>query len=73
LIIPCYNQAHFLHEAIQSALAQTYSHREILVVDNRMRARGADYLLLPATAFWWLDHYQKFREHLEARYPTVVR
>jgi cellulose synthase/poly-beta-1,6-N-acetylglucosamine synthase-like glycosyltransferase len=73
LIIPCYNQAHFLYEAIQSALAQTYSHREILVVDNRMRARGADYLLLPATAFWWLDHYQKFREHLEARYPTVVR
>src|SRR5438874_6230903 len=34
VIIPCYNQAHFLHEAIQSALAQTYSHREILVVDD---------------------------------------
>src|SRR5713101_1476950 len=34
VIIPCYNQAHFLHEAIQSALAQTYSHREIFVVDD---------------------------------------
>src|SRR4029450_4466979 len=34
VIIPCYNQAHFLHEAIESALAQTYSHREILVVDD---------------------------------------
>jgi len=38
-----------------------------------IRARGAQYLLLPATAFWWLDYYQQFREHLEARYPVVVR
>ena len=38
-----------------------------------IRARGAQYLLLPATAFWWLDRYQKFREHLEARYPVIVR
>src|SRR5438552_14718440 len=34
VIIPCYNQADFLHQAIKSALAQTYSHREILVVDD---------------------------------------
>jgi glycosyltransferase involved in cell wall biosynthesis len=34
VVIPCYNQAHFLHEAIESALAQTYSHCEILVVDD---------------------------------------
>ena len=34
IIIPCYNQAHFLREAIQSALAQTYSHREIFIVDD---------------------------------------
>ena len=34
VIIPCYNQAHFLREAIESALAQTYSHREIFVVDD---------------------------------------
>jgi hypothetical protein len=38
-----------------------------------IRDRGAEYLLLPSTAFWWLDHYQEFREHLEARYPVVVR
>jgi len=29
--------------------------------------------LLPATAFWWLDRYQKFRDYLEARYPVIVR
>src|SRR5436305_15310901 len=34
IIIPCYNQAQFLREAIQSALAQTYSHREIFIVDD---------------------------------------
>jgi hypothetical protein len=38
-----------------------------------IRALGAQYLLLPATAFWWLDRYIEFREHLEARYPAVVR
>jgi len=38
-----------------------------------IRARGAEYLLLPATAFWWLDDYQKFREYVEARYPSIVR
>ena len=38
-----------------------------------IRARGAQYLLLPATAFWWLDHYQKFREHLDAHYRVIVR
>ena len=38
-----------------------------------IRDRGAQYLLLPATAFWWLDRYQKFREYLEARYPAIVR
>jgi glycosyltransferase involved in cell wall biosynthesis len=38
-----------------------------------IRAQGAQYLLLPATAFWWLDNYQKFREYVETRYPVVVR
>jgi Glycosyl transferase family 2 len=37
-----------------------------------IRARGAQYLLLPANALWWLDDYQKFRQYVEARYPVVV-
>jgi len=34
IIIPCYNQAHFLPEAIESALAQTYQKTEIVAVDD---------------------------------------
>jgi len=33
-IIPCYNQAHFLGEAIASVRRQTYEHQEIIVVDD---------------------------------------
>jgi hypothetical protein len=35
---------------------------------EKLRARGAGYLLLPSTGFWWLEHYEGFRHHLEARY-----
>lgn len=34
VIIPCYNQAHFLGEAIDSVMRQTYAHCELLVVDD---------------------------------------
>src|SRR4030095_12922462 len=34
VIVPCYNQAHFLTEAIESILSQTYPHYEIVVVDD---------------------------------------
>ena len=34
VVIPCYNQAHFLPEAIKSALAQTHQPVEVVVVDD---------------------------------------
>jgi hypothetical protein len=40
---------------------------------EEIRARGADFLLFPATAFWWLEHYGEFRQHLEDRYQLFVR
>lgn len=37
-----------------------------------LRAQGADFLVLPESAFWWLDYYEFFREHLERYYPLVI-
>ncbi len=34
LIIPCYNQAHFLGDAIESVLAQSHAAFEIIVIDD---------------------------------------
>lgn len=33
-IIPCFNQAHYLNEAVESLLAQSYPNIEIIVVDD---------------------------------------
>lgn len=40
---------------------------------EELRSRGGDYLLIPATAAWWLDFYREFRDHLERHYSVVVR
>ena len=34
IIVPCYGQAHFLPDAIESALAQTYQSIEVIVIDD---------------------------------------
>ena len=38
---------------------------------ERERAAGADYFLLPASSFWWLEFYDGFRRHIEQRYQVV--
>jgi hypothetical protein len=39
---------------------------------EKVREDGADYLLFPSTALWWLDYYGGFKDHLESKYPCVV-
>ena len=34
VIIPCFNLGEYLNEAVESVLAQTYDHFEILIVDD---------------------------------------
>jgi hypothetical protein len=36
-----------------------------------LRSQGAQYLVFPQTAFWWLDYYGGLREHLEERYKLL--
>jgi hypothetical protein len=37
-----------------------------------LRARGAEFLVFPCTAYWWLSHYPEFQRHLEERYRIVA-
>jgi len=37
-----------------------------------LRTKGAEFLLIPASSFWWLDYYADFRQHLEAHYRLLV-
>jgi len=37
------------------------------------RAAGADYLVIPAGEAWWLSHYRRFAEHLEAHAAATQR
>lgn len=34
---------------------------------EQLREEGAEFLLLPATCFWWLDHYGGLLQHLMGR------
>jgi glycosyltransferase involved in cell wall biosynthesis len=38
---------------------------------EELRDRGAEFLLFPGTAFWWLEKYEEFGRHLENRYRRV--
>jgi len=40
---------------------------------ERVRAEGGNFLLFPQTAFWWLDYYSEFREHLLTHYTLAHR
>ena len=38
-----------------------------------VRQEGAQFLLIPRTAFWWLDYYEGFRRHLASSYRVAFR
>lgn len=40
---------------------------------EELRGRGGEYLLFPQPAFWWLDYYLDFRNHLDKRYSCIWR
>lgn len=38
---------------------------------DRLRARGARYVVVPSWASWWWDHYRGFTDHVRHRPPVV--
>lgn len=40
---------------------------------ERLRQKGAEYLVFPSTGLWWLEHYADFRRHLESQYLVSAR
>jgi GT2 family glycosyltransferase len=37
-----------------------------------LRSQGAQYLLFPSPALWWLDHYRGLKRHLDQHYRRCV-
>jgi hypothetical protein len=46
---------------------------EAIAQIEALRNKGAGYLLVPSSAFWWFEHYAEFTKHLTSRYPHVAR
>jgi GT2 family glycosyltransferase len=40
---------------------------------ERLRRQGAEFLLIPGTSLWWLDHYRQFERHLAQQYSVALR
>jgi GT2 family glycosyltransferase len=39
---------------------------------EEVKERGASWLVIPRPAFWWLEHYQEFSQHLESTCLRMV-
>jgi glycosyltransferase involved in cell wall biosynthesis len=49
IAIPVYNQAHYIGQAVESALAQDYPNLEMVVSDNHGTIRVHGYHFIPGT------------------------
>lgn len=39
---------------------------------EQLRARGMSHLVIPSSAFWWLEHYGAWKRHLDDHYERLV-
>ncbi len=37
-----------------------------------LRRKGAEFIVFPGTAFWWLEHYGEFRQYLLRQYQVML-
>jgi hypothetical protein len=65
---------HFPQNA-QGVYAGNYPAHSVSAIAHleAMRMRGAEFLLVPATSVWWLEHYAAFGEHLRRRYQEIEK
>src|ERR1041385_8837544 len=59
VVIPTYNRADFIDKTLRSVLAQTYAHREIIVVDNCSTDNTAE-LLARAGQIRFIRHERNY-------------
>jgi glycosyltransferase involved in cell wall biosynthesis len=45
---------------------------EALLYLEGVRRKGADYLVFPKTAVWWLDYYAEFSEYLSRHHEKII-
>lgn len=60
--------------AVDGTYAGHYPKDSAMAIEHleSLRAAGAGYLLFPQTAFWWLDYYAAFKQHLEQNYHLLA-
>ena len=39
---------------------------------EELRTRGAEYLVIPETAAWWLEYYDEFAGYLDQLYVRII-
>jgi len=40
---------------------------------TRLQLSGAKFMVLPSSAFWWLDHYSGLRKFLQSRFQCILK
>jgi GT2 family glycosyltransferase len=45
---------------------------EAVAALEALREKGGEFLLIPKTGLWWLEHYTGLAEHLETRYEQLL-
>jgi hypothetical protein len=40
---------------------------------TRMRSPGADFIVFAAPVLWWLEHYERFHQHLRSTFSCVLQ
>ena len=67
---------HVVHFPCDSNGAWTGYHprdsREAIADLETIRGLGVEYLVVPSTASWWLEHYADFHRHLERTYQLLA-